>query len=498
MRGALRFGLGIVATLLGAACGPSEMRSAAREQSSAASGGQTIRPDPTPTGRTWEGWGTSLAWWGKAFGTSDDLADLMFTLDDVTYAGASVPGLGFNIVRYNAGASSSNAIDGQAMVVSPNIRPATQIDGYWLDWFSPDPSSSSWNWEVDSNQRNMMWKARDRGADHFELFSNSPMWWMLYNHNPSGAEDGGDNLQSWNYRQHAVYLATIAKYATDNWGIDFDTVEAFNEPTASWWKASGTQEGCHVEAGIQAEVIQYLREELDARALEWVGISASDESYYDQARATWDSFSLDTRSAVTRVDVHGYQYGGGRRDLLYDAVSASGKPLWNSEYGDGDASGRELASNLNLDIVWLRPTAWVYWQGVDGGGWGLIQGDRNTGVLGPVNTKYYVLAQYTRHIREGFEVLDSGDRNTFAAYDAGSRRLIIVTVNDDTPRTIAYDLSRFGTVDGANGWVRRWSTEIDGDARYAYHMDVELNGSAFSSSFPANTVQTFEIDNVDP
>ncbi len=57
------------------------------------------------------------------------------------------------------------------------------------------------------------------------------MWWMCDNHNPSGNADGGqDNLQTWNHQQHAVYLATIAKYAHDNWGFDFHSVEAFNEP----------------------------------------------------------------------------------------------------------------------------------------------------------------------------------------------------------------------------------------------------------------------------
>ena len=38
----------------------------------------------------------------------------------------------------------------------------------------------------------------------------------------------------------------------------------------------------------------------------------------------------------------------------------------------GDASGMSLASNLNLDMRWLHPTAWVYWQVLDGGGWGLV------------------------------------------------------------------------------------------------------------------------------
>jgi galactan endo-1,6-beta-galactosidase len=56
----------------------------------------------------------------------------------------------------------------------------------------------------------MMAKAKSNGATRFELFSNSSMWWMFYEHNPSGADDGSDNLQPWNYNTHAAYLATIA------------------------------------------------------------------------------------------------------------------------------------------------------------------------------------------------------------------------------------------------------------------------------------------------
>lgn len=60
---------------------------------------------------------------------------------------------------------------------------------------NPDPASASWDWNADANQRAMLLK-RERGADRFELFSNSPMWWMCANDNPSGAAKGSDdNLQ---------------------------------------------------------------------------------------------------------------------------------------------------------------------------------------------------------------------------------------------------------------------------------------------------------------
>jgi galactan endo-1,6-beta-galactosidase len=454
--------------------------------------------NPSTTWGTWQGWGTSLCWWGKAYGDRDDLADVFFTTNSVSYNGSSLPGLGLNIVRYNAGACTTNAINGESMVVSPNISATRQMDGYWLDWNSTDPSTSSWDWYVDSNQRNLLWKARDRGANYFELFSNSPMWWMCVNHNPSGSDDGSsDNLQSWNHQQHAVYLATIAKYAHDNWGFSFTSVEAFNEPMSNWWTATGTQEGCHFDVATQATVIGYLRSELDSRGLTGATLAASDETSYDLARSTWESLGSTAQGQVGKVNVHGYQYELGRRDLLYNDVHGAGKVLWNSEYGEGDGTGLRLAKNLTLDFRWLHPTAWVYWQALDGDGWGLIQADEEAGTVGAVNTKYYVLAQFARHIRPGMSIMDGGEDDTVAAYDASAKRLVLVTTNYGTAQTITYDLSRFSTVGGGSGGVvPRWTTQTGGGDAYTYRTDTYLSGKGFSCAFAANTVQTFQIDNV--
>jgi galactan endo-1,6-beta-galactosidase len=120
---------------------------------------------------------------------------------------------------------------------------------------------------------------------------------------------------------HAIYLATIAQYASTNWGVNFNSVEAFNEPSATWWYAEGTQEGCHFDTNTQADVIGYLRTELDNRGLSAVQVAASDENTYDEATATWQSFGAIVQADVGQVNTHGYEYGGGRRDLLYDAVA---------------------------------------------------------------------------------------------------------------------------------------------------------------------------------
>ena len=105
----------------------------------------TVQVAPQTTWGTWEGWGASLCWWANVFGTRDDLADLLFTTRVVTFNGRNLPGLGLNIARYNAGACTSQPIQGQSMQVSPNIPPHRQMQGFWLNWFNSSPGSTSWN-----------------------------------------------------------------------------------------------------------------------------------------------------------------------------------------------------------------------------------------------------------------------------------------------------------------------------------------------------------------
>lgn len=444
---------------------------------------------------TWDGWGTSLAWWAKVFGDRDDLADTFFTLQTTQVNDQTLPGLGFNIARYNVGACSWNAVDGESMVESDNIMASRQIEGYWVDWSSEDPESTSWDWTVDANQRSALQKAIARGVTNTELFSNSPMWWMCKNHNPSGASDGSENIQSWNLQQHALYIATVAKAFEDKWGVTFTTVEPFNEPSADWWKADGTQEGCHIDIATQGTIINYLSTNLSSLQLSAV-IAASDESLYDQAVANLQSIGSSAISSIARINVHGYQYGSGGRDTLRSLAAAAGKPLWNSEYGDGVASGENLARYLLQDMRLLRPTGWVYWQVLDGGGWGLLDADNEAGSLGSATQKYFVLAQFARHIRPGMRILDGGRDDVVAAYDASQSKLVIVAVNWDSPQYINFDLAGFSERPADGTSVARWKTQIGSGDQYVPYTDTTISGTVFWSMFDTGTVQTFEVGGI--
>jgi galactan endo-1,6-beta-galactosidase len=458
---------------------------------------RTIVIDPAAEQGTWQGWGVSLAWWAAVFGDRDDLADALFTTRTVQVGPDPLPGLGLNIVRYNAGACSWNEIDGRKMAVSKIIHRYRQMEGFWLDGKNPDPGSSSWDWNVDAKQRAMLAKAKERGADKFELFSNAPMWWMTKNDNPSGGpKTTDDNLAPEREKDFAIYLATVARRAKDKWGISFTTVSPFNEPNSDWWFADCKQEGCHASAAAQARFFPQLRRELDRQGLKELPISASEETYYDHAIETWKSFDAATRDLIGQVNVHGYQEENGDRAGLHRLIKESGKPLWNSEYGDGDGSGLKMARNLHRDFAHLRPVSWSYWQPVDTGGWGLIRGDLRRGTMQRINPKWHVLAHYTRHIPPGATILSSGDELTVTAYDPATKRLTVVCLNDTLKtRELRLDLSRFPA---AGEKASRWITEARGRSRYQALDPLALEGKALSLKLPAQSIETLVIDSGGP
>eukprot|EP00927_Polykrikos_kofoidii_P043545 TRINITY_DN37618_c0_g1_i1.p1 TRINITY_DN37618_c0_g1~~TRINITY_DN37618_c0_g1_i1.p1 ORF type:complete len:503 (-),score=75.38 TRINITY_DN37618_c0_g1_i1:63-1571(-) len=460
-----------------------------------------IRIDPYTTFGLWEGWGVSLAWWANVFGQDDTLADLAFTTAPKVSIGLPdghqhLPGLGFTIVRYNLGGCSSRPIGGDCMSISPHVPNYKQIQGFWIDWASNNPASASWDWTVDANQIAMLTKAKVRGADRLEIFSNSPMWWMCKNQNPAGG--GDNNLQDWNFRSFAQYLATVVKRFKDDLGIQFTSVEPFNEPSTHWSK-DGIQEGCHFDPALQAWIVGCLAEELRARHLDAVALTASDEWGCSKGLKSWNDFkSAPTpngtcpQKLVEKVNVHGYEYDSMDRASFYHAVA--GRKLWLSEYGDWDGSGIDMAKRITLDLKWLRPTAWCYWQLVDETiGWGLLRGRLNSEApaLVSVEKKYFVMAHYTRHLRPGMCLIRCEDALTIAAYNARKHVLTLVTVVpiEVGHRRLAIDLSQFKAADGP---VTEWVT--DKSQEYVERRHVPgLQEGVLVVSVNAPSVHTIEV-----
>ena len=153
--------------------------------------------------------------------------------------------------------------------------------------------------------------------------------------------------------------------------MNFRTVDPFNEPSSDWWKANGGQEGCHIDAGIQRTVLAHLRTELDRQGLTGVGVSASDETSYDLARTTWNSFDAATKGLVRQVNVHGYQ--GGERPTRPALQRHARRRQGALELRDRRQRRQRPDHGPLPGWTWLHPTAWCYWQVMDpSAGWAAI------------------------------------------------------------------------------------------------------------------------------
>jgi galactan endo-1,6-beta-galactosidase len=300
-------------------------------------------------------------------------------------------------------------------------------------------------------------------------------------------------------------MATVAAHFSRHWGLNFTTIELFNEPVAGWWKANGGQEGCHFSPSTQATALTALPAELARVGLAGaLRVAASDESRIDMALSTWAALPAPARAVIDQFNVHGYQEGGDRAGLYDAVVKRGGKVLRDSEYGDGDGSGGALATSLLQDWAALHPRGWCYWQVVDvADGWGMLKGDADTGALLSVATKHFVVAQFSRHIKPGMATLGAGDPRgaTAAALDAAGALLVVVTANQQAASAdVVVDLSAFAAAPA--GPVRAWWTATDSATPDAAAAHTPVNGLAVAADktirlqLPAWSVMTLEVSDV--
>ena len=429
--------------------------------------GYTLKINPAENRGIWEGWGCSFAWWPNMVGGKNYenlYADLFYSDKMVPFLDQKLPGLDFNILRYNVGGGGRGRDDHfeNAVERKPDILSwARDIVVFCVNWADKNPASKSWDWSRDGAQRSMMKAAIARGANQIEFFSNSPMWWMM-----DSKSSAGGHLQSWNKRDFAHYLASVVAHAQKNWGVKVDTVEPFNEPSAGWWNYPKNQEGANISREDQADILAMLREELDNNGLKKVGISASDENNVFQARETHEFFKnrevkvagkpVKAVTLIDKVNVHSYSglepmRDNGAREKLRESVGKT--RLWADEFGDNEGGGMKLAQTIMEDINFLRPTAWIYWQALEpASAWGLVNSeeaktaaDLESGKPKWAYTKFYALGQFTRFLRPGMEILGSDDHNSIVAYDQKKRQLTFITINYGNAQPIVYDLSNLKT-----------------------------------------------------
>ena len=144
-----------------------------------------------------------------------------------------------------------------------------------------------------------------------------------------------------------------------------------------------------------------------------------------------------------------------------------------------------------------KPVAWNYWQALDIPGWGLIESNIQDKQIFQASLKYFVLSQYTRHIRPGMFILTCQDQfssNFSAAFDNSTSTLVLICVNQDQNEIdFSFQSSNFFLFLGVH---KRWTTSFvpSSNVLHRLYEDVEIRDHrSFAFPLPPQSITTFSI-----
>jgi len=392
---------------------------------------RTVVVDPAKKHQTIEGWGVSLCWWANMAGRWPEakMQSVVSLLTDET------DGLGYNIFRYNIGGGDKPGHD--------HMEQRARIEGYKAS------ADAAYDWTADASQRRVL-KAilKRRPKAILEAFANSPPWWMTTSRCAAGGRNGRPNLRNDQYEPFADYLTDVVKHFRDKLKINFRTLEPLNEPGAWWWKENGRQEGCRFTPDQQAKILKLTAAALMRKGLR-TRVSGTDENSIKEGAKTIGGFDAATLKVLSQLNVHSY-HGKEHRKQFAALARKLGKRVWMSEGGPLKCPVRGrwrqclwMAQVVIGDLRDLKAEAWIDWQAIDVRTWGVLNPDWKNKSF-KISKRFYSHAHLARFIRPGYRIIDSNDAATLAAICPGSRRLIVVAVNEGEKKTIRLDISRFG------------------------------------------------------
>lgn len=435
---------------------------------------------------TFQGWGVSLCWWANMCGQWSEEK-----MDELVEWLVSPEGLNYRIFRYNIGGGD----DPQNRHCTPHHMGKGKGLRAEMEGFK-DSTADVYHWERDEAQRRILLKIRERRPDAvFEAFSNSCPWYMTQSGCVGGnANPATDNLKPEYYEEFAHYLVDVCRHYKDAYGLEFATLEPFNESLSDFWWQNGTQEGCHFDAASQVAVLRVLQPVLQASGLKTI-LSASDETSVGASLEAFQHYrQAGALGLVGQWNTHTYAATDEERQQLAQLTREAGLPLWMSETGQGGqgiAGNLQLAKRLIADVRLLQPRAWVDWQYVEENSdqWCTVRASFKGQTYHRVKN-YYVRQQFSRFIREGYHLVPTACPDALAAVSDDGKTVVLVALNaTDSAATHRADLSALGRVGKRN--VSAWRTSQTEDL--APTADFTLSRRQLVAQLPPQSVTTFVL-----
>lgn len=390
-------------------------------------------------------------------------------------------GIGLSVWRFNIGAGSARQGE------DSGIRdPWRRAESFLLD-------NGTYDWTKQAGQQWFMHAAKERGAEQFIGFVNSPPIALTKNGMAYGDGSGGSNLPKEKYDDFAEYLVTLNEHFAQS-GIPFDYLSPVNEPQWNWSLENG-QEGCPwqnpefakmqqvldsaiVESGqdVKIEIPETARldfiynGDLDGRnsqAQYFFGKNSRVKNLPSLAKkvaahsyfTTWPTDSLihhrrEVRKSLAAIDP----------DLEY----------WMSEYciladneeirGNGRDLGMDpalyIARVIHADLTIANAASWQWWLAVSPYEYkdGLVYIDKDTSDGKVYESKLlWTLGNYSRFIRPGAvrigversdnaqpeEYMRSGILASAYLNEGGGEAIVVIVNNSEEPREVQLNFAGY-------------------------------------------------------
>lgn len=467
-------------------------------------------------GGVFQGWGTSLCWYGNRIGGSEkatqEAAELLYNAET---------GLGLNIIRFNVGG-------GDDPTHTHIQRSDSNMPGYWTN-YNAQTGEFEYDFTQDANQRNVLLASIGQCPDMLvEMFSNSAPYFMTRSGCTSGTTDEiSSNITTQQMPAFAEYMATVVRHYVDE-GINVVSVEPMNEPSNGWNVAhyGVKQEGCSIEKGEeQSAMITAMQTAMENHGIADIPLAGCDETNDTTTNQAIAKLGDEALGMLDQINTHTYSRNEKSSQKLYGTAVTLGRNLWMSESDNGGIKGTEagemgaalnFASLITDDLNNLQPAAWIMWQAIGSycdennefdpdtldqktldteGFWGVCYADMNTETI-VTTKKYYAFGQYTRFIRPGDSIISVDDACTTAAYSAENGTVTIVIYNTDSKtREVSFDLSAFDKLGSEVSVVRTSGSFADGE-NWAQLESLQVDSGRVRASIAGNSVTTFVVSGV--
>ena len=460
--------------------------------------------DPNQRYQVFDGWGANLSWWANFVGGWSEK-----NVDNLMYDLTSPDELNMNVWKYNLHAGDnpeSHADPETERILQDGSLTHLRWESMPITGYKKSPTAR-YDWAANTNQRRILRKLLQIKPNSLvDAISYSPPWWMTI----SGCSAGGvvvngrgtPNLADENIEPYAEYLTDIVQYYHDNLGITLHSISAFNEAFNTNWKFGGKTEGNVATVPTLKKTYEALYRNLQERKMDYCVVNALDESSINAALNVFNQFEFDDSFMPKLGLINTHSYAGIARSGMSDIAQTYNLKIWQSEFGGNVGSGTRTyvwhAEKIIEDVEDMHVNAWLIWQVVSGGPWGMYDYDFNddrpaTGIKSTKifkNKVYYAMKQFSKYIKPGYQIIRSENEKTLAALSPDKKELVVVMVNrNKSTLNRVFNLSKF-TSTGTTARAIRTSLSENAVSL----NEIAIEDGTINYDAPPESITTFVID----